>query len=230
MEEGIESSCLTTRPGCVTIVMQHMYYNETSEERSLSMPPTAKISKEMILNTVLEITRETGFETVNARSIAGKLNCSTRPIFTCYENMEELKQDFLGYAYEFYSQYVMDYSNSADVSPILFLPLSYIEFAREETNLFKLLFINDMDLKMEKAKDFYNEADNEKRAEIFSENIGIELERGKGIFLDLFLYTHGIAVLTATKKISLDRESSEKMLVNILSAFIRQEKPDWNII
>lgn len=194
------------------------------------MPPAAKITKEMILKTVLEITRETGFETVNARSIAGKLNCSTRPIFTCYENMEELKQEFLEYAYEFYSRYVIHYSNSAEVSPILVLPLSYIEFAREETHLFKLLFINDMDLKMEKAKDFYSEADNEKRAAAFSEQIGIELERGKVIFLDLFLYTHGIAVLTATKKMSLDRDSAEKMLVNVLSAVIRQEKPDWNII
>ena len=194
------------------------------------MPPAAKITKDMILNTVLEITRETGFETVNARSVAGKLNCSTRPIFTCYENMEELKQEFLDYAYEFYSRYVIHYSNFADVSPVLVLPLSYIEFAREETHLFKLLFINDMDLKMKKAKDFYDEADNEKRAAVFSEQIGIELERGKVIFLDLFLYTHGIAVLTATKKMSLDRNSAEKMLVNVLSAVIRQEKPDWNII
>ena len=29
------------------------------------MPPKAKITKEMILNTVLEITREAGFESVN---------------------------------------------------------------------------------------------------------------------------------------------------------------------
>ena len=35
------------------------------------MPPKAKITKEMILNTVLEITREAGFESVNARSISG---------------------------------------------------------------------------------------------------------------------------------------------------------------
>ena len=62
-----------------------------------------------------------------------------------------------------------------------------------------------------------------------SENIRVELEHAKVVFLDLFLYSHGIAVLTATKKISLDRNSVEKMLKNILSAFIRQEKPDWNL-
>ncbi|MCI7382630.1 MAG: TetR/AcrR family transcriptional regulator [Hungatella hathewayi] len=187
------------------------------------MPPKAKITKDMILHTVLDITRETGFETVNARSIAGKLQCSTRPIFTCYENMEELKKDFLNFAYEYYLQYVSSFSSSEQVIPSLLLPLSYIEFAAEETHLFKLLFINDMDLNMAESKDFYNEADNEKRAAAFSETIGVELERAKVIFLDLFLYTHGIAVLTAAGKIAFDRGSAEKMLMNLLSAFINQE-------
>lgn len=192
------------------------------------MPPKAKITKEMILNTVLDITKDTGFETVNARSIASKLKCSTRPIFTCYENMDELKKEFLSFAYAYYEQYVADFRNSVNVSPYLILPLSYVEFAQEETNLFKLLFINDMDLKMTETEDFYKEIDNEKKAELFSKMIGIELERAKVIFLDLFLYTHGIAVLTATKKIVLDRNSAEKMLFHTLTALIRQEKPDWN--
>lgn len=193
------------------------------------MPPKAKITKDMILNTVLELTRETGFETVNARSIAGKLQCSTRPIFTCYENMEELKNEFLAFAYEYYEQYVLHYQKIENISPYLILPLSYIEFAGEEPHLFKLLFINDMDLEMTEAEDFYKEPDNEQKARLFSESVGIGLEKTKVMFLDLFLYTHGIAVLTATKKLALDRNSVEKMLVNILSAFIRQEKPEWNI-
>lgn len=193
------------------------------------MPPKVKITKEMILNTVLDITREVGFEAVNARSIASKLQCSTRPIFTCYENMNELKNEFLAFAYEYYNQYVVNYRNSKSVSPYLLLPLSYIEFAQEETYLFKLLFINDLDLMMKEANDFYKEIYNEKKARLFSESIGIDLECAKVIFLDLFLYTHGIAVLTATKKLTLDRYSAEKMLKNILTAFIRQEKPDWNL-
>lgn len=188
------------------------------------MPPKAKITKEMILNTVLDITRDTGFDAVNARSIAGNLRCSTRPIFTCYENMDQLKNDFLAFAYDYYEQYVTDYSRSVNVSSELFLPLSYIEFAQEETHLFKLLFINDMDLKMAEAADFYKEIDNEKKARVFSEAIGIELERAKVIYLDLFLYTHGIAVLAASKKITLNKVSAEKMVKNVLSAFIRQEK------
>lgn len=192
------------------------------------MPPKAKITKQMILDTAMELTKERGFETVNARSIASKLQCSTRPIFTCYNNMDELKSEFLAFAYQYYEQYVTDYGKSEIISPYLILPLSYIEFAREETQLFKLLFINDMDLNMTETKDFYKEIDNEKKAGDFSKAIGVGLERAKIIFLDLFLYTHGLAVLTAAKKITLDKNTTEKMLLNILSAFVRQEKPDWN--
>ena len=195
----------------------------------MDMPPKARITKEMILNTVLEITRTTGFDTVNARSIAGRLQCSTQPVFTCYENMDELKKDFLLSAYEYYKQFVINYGNSENISPCLVLPLSYIEFAQKETHLFKMLFIKDMDLKMTEAEDFYKEIDNEERARIFSETVGIDFEHGKIIFLDLFLYTHGIAALTATNKLSLDRNSAQKMVMNVLSAFIKQVKPDWNL-
>lgn len=86
-----------------------------------------------------------------------------------------------------------------------------------------------MDLNMTEAKDFYKEAGNEKKAQLFSETVGIDIEKAKVIFLDLFLYTHGIAVLTATRKLALDRENAEKMLMNILSAFIRHEKPEWDL-
>ena len=193
------------------------------------MPPKAKITKDMILNTVLEITRKTGFEAVNARCIANKLQCSTRPIFTCYKNMDELKNEFLEFAFDYYNQYVANYSNNVNIRSYLVLPLSYIEFAREEIHLFKLLFINDMDLNMKETTDFYKEIGNEKKARIFSDAIGVEFERAKVIFLDLFLYTHGIAVLTATEKMSLDRNSAEKMVTNMLSALVKQENPNWNL-
>ncbi len=192
------------------------------------MPPKARITKEMILNAVLEITRGTGFETVNARSIARKLQCSTRPIFTCYENMEELKNDFLDFAFEAYNRYVVDYSNSIKVNPCLLLPLSYIAFAQEETHLFKLLFISDMDLNMKEEKDFYKEIGNETKAMHFAQMAGIGLESAKGIFLDLFLYSHGIAVLTATNKIALHKNSVEKMVTNVLSALLARNVNNRN--
>lgn len=188
------------------------------------MPPKAKITKEMILKAVLEITREIGFDAVNARMIAGKLNCSTRPIFTCYSNMDEMKKEFLEYAYEFYESYVSQYHEKSEIPSFLILPVSYIEFARDETNLFKLLFMNDMELKMSETKDFYSEIGNVKKAKAFAELIGTEIEDAKDIYLDFFLYSHGIAVLTATGKILFTRKTIEEMMDNMLSALIGQKR------
>lgn len=146
------------------------------------MPPKAKISKEMILDTVLDITRQAGFDAVNARSIADKLQCSTRPLFTCYKNMDELKIEFLDFAFEFYNQYVADYRASVNTDSCLILPLSYVAFARDETNLFKLLFINDMDLDMTEAKDFYKEVGNEEKAKIFQTALELNWNAEKPYF------------------------------------------------
>ncbi len=187
------------------------------------MPPKAKISKEMILTTVLNLTRESGFETVNARSIAERLHCSTRPLFTCYKNMEELKREFLNFAFDFYCQYVEVYRKSVNTDPRLLFPLSYINFAKEETHVFRLLFISDMDLNMKDPQDFYTELGNERNAQNFSKLIGVDPERGKMIFLDLFLYSHGIAVLTASGKLSFNRTTAESMITTMLSACIKQE-------
>ena len=64
----------------------------------------------------------------------------------------------------------------------------------------------------------------EKKVEdLIERRIGVRPEGGKRIFLDLFLYTHGIAVLTATGKLSLGRRDSEKMLTEFLSAYVEQE-------
>lgn len=191
------------------------------------MPPQAKITKEMILNAALAITMESGFDAVNARSIASQLHCSTRPIFTCYENMEALKAEFLIFAYEAYEQYVA--AHPAALHPLLTLPLSYIAFAQEEPNLFSLLFINDMALAMAGPTDFYAEKGNEHKAKLFSQELGIPLQQAKAIFLDLFLYTHGIAVLAATKKLTLSQADAENMVANLLTALIRQEKPGWQL-
>lgn len=188
------------------------------------MPPKAKVTREMILQTVFQITREQGFEAVNARSIAESLNCSTRPIFTCYENMEELKKEFLDCAFAFYEEYTRAWGRGNAFRPLLLLPLSYIQFAREESRLFELLFVRDLDLDMTRAEDFYREIGNEKKAESFGAQIGVERERAKAIFFDLFLYSHGIAVLTAAGKVALKREECEGMLSHMLDALTAAER------
>lgn len=182
------------------------------------MPPHAKITKPMLLNAALRITRRAGFDAVNARSIAAELQCSTRPLFTCYRNMEELKADFLDFAFAFYTRYVDAYAT--DAPGYLILPLSYVDFAREETHLFRLLFVTDMALSMTKPQDFYREPGNAAKADAFAAALGIGPERARAVFFDLFLYAHGLAVLTAAGKVAFSRADAEVMLANLLDAMV----------
>ncbi|WP_345941591.1 TetR/AcrR family transcriptional regulator [Intestinimonas butyriciproducens] len=183
-----------------------------------------KITREMMLDAVLALTRKQGFESVNARNIATELDCSTRPIFTVYQNMEEMKKDFLEFAYSFYCSYVEQYKKKSGVEDDLLWPLSYLSFAQEEPNLFQLLFVDDMALDLGKAMDFYQEMENGEKADAFAQRQGLERQKGRKVFLDLFLYAHGMAVLTAIGKMHLQQKVQAAMVRTMLEARIQWEK------
>ena len=56
------------------------------------MPPKIKIDKDNIIKAAVQIVRERGIDALNARAVAQKLNCSTQPIFSNYDSMNELKK------------------------------------------------------------------------------------------------------------------------------------------
>ncbi len=81
---------------------------------------------------------------------------------------------------------------------------------------------------MKEANDFYKEIDNEKRQDFFGKHWNRVGMCKSNIFRFISLYSWH-SCLNSNKKLTLDRYSAEKMLKNILTAFIRQEKPDWNL-
>ena len=55
------------------------------------MPAVKKVSREEIIDAAVDVLRDGGFSSVNARSVAKKLGCSTQPIYFSFKNMDELK-------------------------------------------------------------------------------------------------------------------------------------------
>lgn len=187
------------------------------------MPPRVRISKELILNAALRITCEEGFEAVNARSLAAALGCSTRPLFTCYPGMEQLKQDFLEHAFSVYLDYAQAWQRREREEPALVFPLSYIAFARQQPRLFEALFVRHMDLDMTRPEDFYREPGNGDRAADFARAVGLAPQQARAVFLDLFFYAHGMAVLTAAGKMTLEPSDARAMVRRMLEARVRRE-------
>ncbi len=107
------------------------------------MPPKVKFQKEEIIQAALNVAREKGIEAVTAREVAAKLQVSPRPIFTYYDSMDQLRRDVFVLAKEQYRSYIE--RGLAGPVPFLGVGQQYIRFAKEEPELYKLLFLTRLD-------------------------------------------------------------------------------------
>ena len=107
------------------------------------MPPKVKFQKEEIVRAALNVAREKGMDAVTAREVAASLNVSPRPIFTYYDTMDQLRRDVFDMAKEEYRAYI----ERGLAAPIPFLGVGqqYVRFAREEPELYRLLFLTRPD-------------------------------------------------------------------------------------
>ncbi len=103
------------------------------------MPPKVKFHKEEIIEAAVNITRRKGIEAVTAREVAGELKVSTRPIFTWFDTIEQLKREVYNQAKASYREYVQ--AGLAGPVPFLGVGQQYVLFAKEEPELYKLLFL-----------------------------------------------------------------------------------------
>ena len=104
------------------------------------MPPKVKYKKEDIISVAFEIAREKGPQALTAREVAMRLGISTQPIFTCFSTMEELKSAVYARALGFFQAYLGE--GLKEEIPFLGVGKRYIRFAKNERELFKMLFLN----------------------------------------------------------------------------------------
>lgn len=117
------------------------------------MPPKAKFSKEEIVKVSLNIVKEKGENALTAREVAAFLGVSTRPIFTYFKTMDELKAEVRKSAAEKYRAYTEE--GLKESVPLHGFFKRYLNFARENPNLYKLLFMTKEKSSKETWKNFY---------------------------------------------------------------------------
>ena len=103
------------------------------------MPPKVKFSKQEIVDAAVRVARDKGIDGVTAREIAAELGVSTRPIFTYFDTMDEVKAEVFQTAKELYRAYVE--RGLAGPIPFLGVGQQYIRLAHDEPELYKLLFL-----------------------------------------------------------------------------------------
>ena len=105
-----------------------------------AMPPKVKFPKEEIVSAALNVARRKGLYGVTTRDIAAELSISTRPIFTFFRSMDEVRDAIRDAARAEYSRYAMEGLSAA--IPFYGFGMQYIRFAREEPELYRMLFLS----------------------------------------------------------------------------------------
>lgn len=177
------------------------------------MPPKAKITKEMLIDTAFAIVRKEGADKVTARSISEKLNCSTQPVLYHFATVEEIKKAVYQKTDEYHSNYIMnmerDYGN-----PMLAIGVNYIRFAIEERKLFCFLFQSN-EFSGADMLDLLDSDTLLPMLAILREELDISTEDAKEIFSMLFIFSHGYASLYANNAMRYDEENILKTLEKI---------------
>lgn len=173
-----------------------------------------------ILETAFQMTREEGFANVTARKVAAKVGCSTQPIFRVYKNMEELCEAVYQKAVIFYKEYFESFVKKDDI-PFVDLGMAYILFAKEEKNLFELLFLT----KGDGNKDMY-EVINGENGNVVKEITKASAngcKNSSGIFMKIWIFIHGAASMCFTGDYDLKDEETRQMLEETYYSFAKQE-------
>ncbi|MBR3148697.1 MAG: TetR/AcrR family transcriptional regulator [Eubacterium sp.] len=104
------------------------------------MPPKVKFTKDEIIEAAVNITRKSGINAVTAREVGASLGVSSRPLFTYFDTVDELKREVYHYAKRLYKECV---ENGLRMPiPALGVGQQYIRFAKEEPELYKYIFLN----------------------------------------------------------------------------------------
>ena len=174
------------------------------------MPPKVKTTKEAIVATAVELVRRQGAQGLNARAVAAVLGCSTQPIFSNFATMEELQKDVILAAYNLYLAFIEREVKSGNYPPYKAFGMAYIRFAKEEKELFKLLFMRDRtDEEIATSPDF------EKSVQMIMQANKVSQETARLIHLEMWTCVHGIGTILATSFMPLDWELISNMLTDV---------------
>ena len=159
------------------------------------MPPKVKFPKEQIVAAALNVARNKGLDGVTTRDIAAELGISTRPIFTFFRSMEEVRTAIRDAAREVYLRYAE--KGLADSISFYGFGMQYICFAREEPELYRMLFLS-------RSEDGADNAMTEmaRTQEMVRNSLmkiyHMDAATADRYFRDLWLVVHSIATLIVT--------------------------------
>ncbi|WP_125704656.1 TetR/AcrR family transcriptional regulator [Lacticaseibacillus daqingensis] len=173
------------------------------------------ITRDQILHAAYELVVEEGFKRFTARNIARRMGCSTQPIYLEFENMAELKQAVMN---EIKTTLAAKMARRYTTNPIVDLGLAYINFAADNRELYRAVFIEDH-FGVDEMRE-YALTTAIKRLNTYAPAKALTPEQQANTISGLWIVATGIANLTASGFIDISREQTIDILQAVIHDFI----------
>lgn len=158
------------------------------------MPPKTRITKDRIIQAAIEVAKQSGYESINARTVSAQLHCSTQPVMYHFSTIDAMKRAVYAKVDQLHSAYMM--TIPPEQAPILGIGLNYIRFAVAEPQLFRFLFQSGY----AEENSLLEMVDSEELIPVLAamqEGTGLSMEKTKEIFLTVAMFAHGYASIIA---------------------------------
>ena len=163
----------------------------------------------MITQAAVEVAKQSGYENINARTVAHELHCSTQPVMYHFSTIDAMKRAAYAKVDELHSAFMMAISPEQD--PVLQIGLNYIRFAVEEPQLFRFLFQSGY----AEENSLLEMVDSEELKPVLAamqEGAGLSMDKTRQIFLTVALFAHGYASIIANNGLEYDEKLVAKHL------------------
>lgn len=189
------------------------------------MPPKAKFTRTEIMEAATAIVRKDGLEALTARALGIQLGSSARPIFTVFSNMDQVQQAVIDSAKTLYKKYVE--KGLTQEHPFKGVGMQYILFSVNEPKLFQLLFMSEQPQipELSGILPLIEESYGEILLSI-QKDYGIDEASAKKLYYHLWIYTHGIATLCATKMCRFTSEEISHMITEVCRSILKNMEAD----
>ena len=179
-----------------------------------------EIGRNKILSIAYKMVVKDGIESLTARNIAKAGHFSTQPLYLEFNSMEDLRKEVLRKIADNLKNNILQKSYTG--KPLIDMDLSYIDFAKEEENLFRAMFVDGkfgskiiadtlIDFGIEKFREQYPDSN-------YSE------DKIRSVVIANWITTSGIASLLVNKIATF----SQTQIINVLTAQINDAiLNDW---
>lgn len=174
------------------------------------MPRKFMFTRDEIIAVALNLVRKGGISALTARALGAELGSSSRPVFGLFKNMEEVQQEVIKATNDLYQSYLKEDMESGIYPPYKASGMAYIRFAKEEKELFKLLFMRDRSRESKEE----NRDEIKPLLDLIQQNLEINEEDAYLFHVEMWIYVHGIATMLATSYLEWDEAFISRVITD----------------